>query len=335
MTTINEITPKIEASLNLACGNHSDVIIVGDEKTPNSWRGTPFSYLDLNRQDDFLPNLSRQLRRNHYCRKNIGYLYAASEQNEWIFETDDDNYLIVEPSSVFNKEKFSKIEIGDPGWINPYDYFNISTSQIKVWPRGYPLEKISETQGSPSVSSENSSSILLQGLANGNPDVDAIFRLVNSNYENFKFIENQILRLSPLQMTPINSQTTWWHRSIFRLMYLPSFSTFRVTDILRGYIATHILAQKGLGVEIFSPIVYQERNQHNLLSDFVQEIPLYTESTRFLSNLSHVSAPGHQLISTMMKNAFELAIEHGLTDERELASLEEWQLACDQLKLPN
>jgi hypothetical protein len=48
-------------------------------------------YLDVSSQKKLFPKLSELLPYNHYCRKNLGYLYAIKKGYKIIYETDDDN----------------------------------------------------------------------------------------------------------------------------------------------------------------------------------------------------------------------------------------------------
>ena len=94
ITSINSLaTTSIEHFLKYDC----DVIIVGDLKTPHD------TYLDkdlkyIHPEDTLFGNFEKLLPYNHYCRKNIGYLYAITNGSDTIFDTDDDNY----PLNNFN-----------------------------------------------------------------------------------------------------------------------------------------------------------------------------------------------------------------------------------------
>jgi hypothetical protein len=271
------------------------------------------------------------VRYNHYSRKNFGYLLAAVQKSEWIFETDDDNFLQISPDSIFCENKFKNYSSIGSGWINPYKLFSSNKKIGNIWPRGFPLEAINSNPLKIKNYSEKKFVYLYQGIANGNPDVDAIFRLINDEYIDFKFKKGIILNLNKGQFTPINSQTTWWHKSIFRLMYLPSFSTFRVTDILRGYIASAIFTHKDMAMSIFSPVVFQDRNEHNLLSDFAQELPLYTSASSFMSRILAIKYDQKMTFTKYLIKAYETAIEFGLTGPEEINTLEQWNIACDDL----
>src|SRR5207244_12174100 len=57
-------------------------------------------------------------------------------------------------------------------WVNAYRYF----SSELIWPRGFPLSEVrSEAPETRTVAAMRSP--IQQGLANGSPDVDAVWRL--------------------------------------------------------------------------------------------------------------------------------------------------------------
>ncbi len=118
-----------------------------------------------------------------------------------------------------------------------------------------------------------------QGVAENNPDVDAIFRLIyqkiDVKFKNYKF------SLGSAKST-LNSQNTIWHKSIFELMYLPSTCTMRCTDIWRSIIAFNILKKNDLGILIYGTTMYQKRNYHNLMNDFNLELPMYLNSKNLM-----------------------------------------------------
>ena len=333
MTTINAPTKLLHESLDLVTSVSRNIIVVGDEKTPNEWETLDFTYMNLDFQARHFEKIAKLTKVNHYARKNLGYLLAAKRNFEWIYESDDDNFHFASPDSIF-ANGFQYIESSDSEWINPYEIFSANRTQNWLWPRGFPLDKINYRFSFQSSDINRINSPLLQGLANGNPDVDAIFRLVFQDHDSFKFIPNQIFHLNPFQFTPINSQSTWWHKSIFRLLYLPSYSTFRVTDILRGYVANLALSNRGLGLDIFSPVVFQQRNDHNLISDFEQEIPLYLRSNDFFTELKQIRPAANFTYTNFLQQGYEIAAKHGLVELAELETLHAWNNACDDLGIP-
>ena len=56
-----------------------DVIIIGDNKTPDDYHKLNCIYLDIPSQKKLFPELNELLPYNHYCRKNLGYMYAIKK----------------------------------------------------------------------------------------------------------------------------------------------------------------------------------------------------------------------------------------------------------------
>ena len=75
---------------------------------------------------------------------------------------------------------------------------------------------------------------LQQGVCEGNPDVDAIYRLTNKKI-NIKFKDGVKINTNKSLVTT-NSQNTIWFKEVFPLMYLPVTCTMRCTDIWRGLV---------------------------------------------------------------------------------------------------
>ena len=78
-----------------------------------------------------------------------------------------------------------------------------------------------------------------QGVCDGNPDVDAIYRLINQKI-NIKFKSNFSVSLGK-SLSPFNSQNTVWFKKVFPLLYLPVTCTMRSTDIIRSLITLQIM----------------------------------------------------------------------------------------------
>ncbi len=223
ITTIN----KENESLNKFSQTDYDLIIVGDLKSPKDYK-INCVYLDVNKQKEIYPKFSKKLPYNHYSRKNIGYLYAIKNGYDIIAESDDDNI----PYDFWGKiPTDSKKTIISPQYPNIYKLF----TNINMWPRGFPLNKILSNE-EIETKERNNNVMIWQGLSDGNPDVDAIYRLTN-NIDNIKFKENQIV-LDKNILSPFNTQNTiWMNKKVFPFLYLPSTVSFRFTDILKSYVA--------------------------------------------------------------------------------------------------
>jgi hypothetical protein len=286
-----------------------EVIVVADLKTPKDWKQDNVILLTVDEQKklpfktvDFLPW-------NHYARKNIGYLYAIMQGAELLYETDDDNIPYEFWPSFYPVELTAEVPLQEESFINTYSYF----CDANIWPRGFPLEAIRDSKIKETVSKRVSAPIQ-QGLANLDPDVDAIYRLVLGEQINFS-------NCSPLfvgsgNYCPFNSQNTLWYPEAFPYLFLPAFVPSRVTDIWRGYIAQRVLHLKNQGILFCNASVFQDRNTHNLMTDFHEEIELYTKSVNLIKALQEYAGNFGDIIEHLSLHKF--------FDEREVALFNAW-----------
>lgn len=312
LTTINSINPSIKKIINQT---NFKLIIVGDKKTPKYPEGN-FEFLDIDKQKTLPFKSIETCPYNSYQRKNLGYLYAISKGAEIIVETDDDNYPLPDwtKNIEFNPKK-AKSAL-EPKIFNAYSEF----TKEKIWPRGFPLECILQNKEKEFEQIKNPSIGIWQGLVNNEPDVDAIYRLtVNKNID---FSNNEPIILSKGVFCPFNSQNTIWKKEFFPYMYLPITVTFRMTDILRSYIAQRCLWEHESVLGFTGPTMVQERNPHNLIEDFKSEIPCYTFSLKIIEILSNLKLSNdHYHNLEIIYSAF---LENGIVQNEELLSLQNW-----------
>ena len=121
LTTINKPTHQVEVLANV----HKEkglgkIIIVGDQKGPFHYDLHQTKLLTIENQLELFPNFADALPKNHYSRKNIGYLMAMKEGASCIYETDDDN----KPNSSWVERevevKGCKKVRSKKGWVNIY-----------------------------------------------------------------------------------------------------------------------------------------------------------------------------------------------------------------------
>ena len=130
----------------------------------------------------------------HFSRKNLGYLYAIAHGAHFIFDFDDDNILKVDSNGhplqllpLHNDASGMKLNVSIVmQGSNAFNHHPIMGSSISnSWARGFPLELLQDrsTQGEIAYQSEvpfvgkTMEVGVLQFLADGDPDVDAIHRL--------------------------------------------------------------------------------------------------------------------------------------------------------------
>ena len=296
------------------------LLVVGDKKGPSDYPLPNAELVTLAQQLRLPMTLPRLLPVNHYVRKNAGYLIAISRQAGCIYETDDDNA----PTARW-KPRHSTVralQARQAGWCNVYAHF----SGQYIWPRGFPLEQIAAARRwkpPGSLPPQTTFSPIQQGLANGNPDVDAIWRLLLS--EDVRFKSRPSVALMRGAWCPFNSQSTWWWPEAYPLLYLPSYCTFRMTDIWRSFIAQRCVWELGGAVTFHAPEVAQERNPHNLLRDFQDEVPGYLRNARIGDILTGLRLkPGPKAVPENLLRCYAALVRQNIFPGEELPLLKAW-----------
>lgn len=303
-----------------------EFILIGDTKSPSAFKLNGCSFWNVEEQQALPFELSKITPVKHYSRKNIGYLLAIQKGATQILETDDDNI----PYEEFWGERKTIPQgflIDSEGWVNIYQHF---TGQF-IWPRGLPLEYIN----TPGKGIDKTEKIIKycpiqQGLADENPDVDAVFRLTRSLPVSFEKKGNYFLGKNT--WCPFNSQNTFWLKESFPLLYLPSYCSFRMTDIWRSFVTQRIAWECGWNILFHHPTVMQERNDHSLLKDFEDEIPGYLNNHKICTELQQLSLlPGTENITGNLITCYNRLIEIGVIGKEETNLLNAWVADCEQL----
>lgn len=319
LTTIRPPTESVRRLSDRMAAAGGAIVVAGDRKGPASYDlpGTVFLDLETQTRGPFL--LARRLPTGHYARKNIAYLEALRLGAECLYETDDDNAPLsgwrLRPETVAGAR-----HLAGPGWVNAYRLFS---EDPDIWPRGFPLERLNDPAPRAAKGPAGVRAPVQQGLANGSPDVDAVWRLAQDRA--FDFDARPPLALAPGQWCPFNSQSTWWRPAAFPLLYIPSFCSFRMCDIWRGFVAQRCLWAMGVGVVFHAAEVRQERNPHDLRRDFEEEIPGYRYNARIAGILTDLSlAPGEAAVADNLLACYAALIEAGILPAEERALVEDW-----------
>ena len=281
ITTINKPTETVWKHIN---NTDYDVIIVGDHKTPSDYKNLNCIYLDIPTQEKLFPELSKLLPYNHYCRKNLGYLYAIKKKYRVIYETDDDNVPYDNFDNILQQDNLQMITEQNNPWINIFKYF---TNNGYIWQRGFPLSMIKNNPNYLIQNTDKSPSII-NGLVENDPDVDALFRIICNHSETIKWEKNKSVLIDNNNICVFNTQNTFWlNPDLFICMLIPCSVSFRYCDILRGLIANVILKKTDNYMMYSSPNVIQYRNEHNLISDFKSEYEMYIHNENILDYIGN------------------------------------------------
>ncbi len=325
ITSIAAPNPVLKKCAEGAVQNDFRFIVMGDVISPPDFRLEGCDFYSIPAQEELPYRLSKILPKRHYGRKNLGYLVA--KESEIIIETDDDNF----PRNEFWSKRERKVQaelLENKGWFNVYASF----SPDNIWPRGFPLENILEAgthvdKGKNFVR-QNSNSILAdcpiqQGLADENPDVDAVYRMTMKLPVNFE--KKDPLALGNGTWCPFNSQNTTWFKEAFPLMYLPSYCSFRMTDIWRSFVAQRIAWTCGWSILFHNASVWQERNEHSLLKDFADEVPGYLNNAKICRDLSDLDLKnGKENLGENLLRCYRMLTENKYVGMEEMSLVEAW-----------
>ncbi|MBL8762946.1 MAG: DUF288 domain-containing protein [Phycisphaerae bacterium] len=243
-------------------------VVIGDTKSPAVFELDGAEFYSVAAQLERPFAYARACPTRHYCRKNIGYLEAVRGGAPFIVETDDDNIPRAEFFGPRRREARAE-RLAGCGWVNVYRYFGDSD----VWPRGLPLDRV-RTDPPTLGPAAMADCPIQQGLADDNPDVDAVYRLVRPLPITFRRRGTPVA-LGPGAWCPFNSQNTTFYPDAYPLLYLPALCSFRMTDIWRSFVAQRVAWANGWSVLFHDATVRQERNEHNLMRDFEDEVPGY------------------------------------------------------------
>lgn len=319
ITTINSPTRAIVEIARDCPRLGAQFVIVGDGKSPPDFSQEGGDYFDLDAQVATGFEYAKIAPSKHYARKNIGYLIAVRNGATVIVETDDDNI----PVDEFWEPRVRAVEakrLHKTGWTNLYGYF----STARIWPRGLPLQTINDPLPALPEGVELVDCPIQQGLADQNPDVDAVYRLILPLPLDFDRRDEGVAAGVGV-WCPFNSQNTTWWRDAFPLLYLPYYCSFRMTDIWRSFVAQRIAWENGWSVLFHNATVFQERNEHSLIRDFEEEIPGYLNNDKIAIALDALTLDsGVENIPGNLRKCYAMLVERGWVGEGELALLDAW-----------
>ncbi|VDI74128.1 Hypothetical predicted protein [Mytilus galloprovincialis] len=321
---VTTIFPPTKAIHSISKLSDWCLVIVADVITPsqdnfvtNITKGNKekIKYLSVKEQHMLYPMLSAAIPFKHFGRKNIGYIYAIQHKAKVIWDFDDDNGGIVDLNDFKSAKYSTNCRKMDTNLFNPYPYF--VKQHIRVWPRGFPLQSIKDRKTFPDICEIDKPNYIgvIQSLANGQADVDAIYRFTHDFPFNFTAERNIVLPKN--KYAPFNAQATMWFPHAFMYMALPLSVNGRVSDIWRSYIADFFFHKTGLSLVFAKPYVNHQRTAHKIIADFNGESSLYEKSLQLVDLLSNSSY-------NTMKEAYESLYQRNFIDDKDLSFIIAW-----------
>lgn len=327
ITTINPPPGSVQSFLS-SWG--SQVICVGDAATPRDWEYPGVVFLSLADQASEWPEFAESLPLNHYSRKMFGYLRAIESGATYVFDTDDDNYAVEDWSMLLSIPKHAAIETSRR-WVNIYSYF----SEEQIWPRGLPLREATSSRPNSNDCKCDGNFAIVQSLANGRPDFDAIGHAFadGRNLDNFEFEKGRAIELGPNCVSPLNSQSTLFSSDVFELLYLPQSVSFRFADILRGWIAVSAAHSVGKKVCFVSPVVSQIRNEHDFSKDFADEVAMHLYADEVVETVENVLNNGREAnLGAILVQVYQALAKKSICSHSEVNSVENWVSAVAEAR---
>ena len=261
-TTINPITKALEKFLAM---KEWRIFVVGDLKTPHKeYDNIPgVTYLHPDFQAARWPKLSEMIGFNCIQRRNFGFLYAYECGAEVVASVDDDNipYDDWDSNLLVNQTVEVDYYKAKNGVFDPLSV----TNHKDLWHRGYPWELV-KTKNDVSYLGKTIVTVDVQaGLWNGDPDIDAVERIIFSPTVKF---DKHIEPYYSDQLTVFNSQNTFISRKVLpNYMMIPFVG--RMDDIWGAYILQKLM---DIQVVFTKATVYQERNVQSLYKNMRDEM---------------------------------------------------------------
>jgi hypothetical protein len=98
-----------------------------------------------------------------------------------------------------------------------------------------------------------------------------------------------------------------------------------MTDIWRSFVAQRIAWENGWGVLFNGPDVRQERNDHNLMRDFADEVPGYLNNRAIGEHLTALKlSAGPENIGDNLVRCYEELVRLALVGTEEIPLVKAW-----------
>jgi hypothetical protein len=253
------------------CSADVKFFVAGDRKSPHdeiiaAQAGLgPYDYILPGSQAKW--KCSEALGWNTIARRNIAFLEALKWGADIIYSWDYDNI----PTSPYHfvpfdgPWQFDGIKVtGSDGWFDPGTLLVPSTRH-----RGFPYDKRPSLHASPVTDAKVG---VAAGLVIGNPDVDAVTRMEHRpDIGSVHILGSAGVVVDNKTWTVFNSQNTAVVRELIPAWFMMP-GVGRHTDVYASLIVQRVARERGYHVHFGPPFAYQQRPEHNLVTDLRAEI---------------------------------------------------------------
>lgn len=226
-------------------------------------------------------------------RRNTALLAAIEKEPDYILIIDDDNIPDEDYFEVWHKVLTTPVGqvcvshgSGTAPWHN---YLRTSDAPFEIYPRGYPIpfrcnddtriEKVLEPI-------PNSQIGIYQGISLGDPDIDAITRIVYPGKIHSIVEKNYCLQNV---WSPYNTQNTMFTKKLFPLAFVwPCCG--RYDDIYSSFSWQKLLFNNDMYAYVGDAVNHQDRGDRNLLKDMHNEMKGYFHSHYVWEAINQITA---------------------------------------------
>lgn len=284
LTSINEPTLATIKYAEISEKKNWKLIFIGDIKTPHKSyqelevKYKNFKYLSPEEQENLYPDLSNSIGWNKCQRRNIGFVYAYDNGADILATSDDDNIPYDDWGDNLYVGKKISVDCYENKRVNVFDPISV-TEHKNLWHRGYPIEFVNNKNENEYKGKIEREVLVQADFWDGDPDIDAVCRITQKPIVKFQKFEP----FCSTQISPFNSQNTFLSRKV-----IPYYTVLpyigRMDDIWGSYILQYFFPNS---VIYCKSTVYQDRNDHNLVNNMVDEIIGYRNTVNFINNLQN------------------------------------------------
>jgi len=248
-------------------------------------------YLDAEAQEKY--RCSKSIGWRKIMRRNIALLRAIEKKPDYILVIDDDNIPDEDYFETWYTVLNTPVEqicvnygFGKAPWHN---YLRTSDAPIEVYPRGYPVpfRRLDDTRIEKLTKPISNSQIgVYQGISLGDPDIDAMTRIVYPAAIHSVKEKNYCLQNV---WSPYNTQNTMFAKALFPLIFVWPYCG-RYDDIYSSFVWQKFLFNNDMYAFVGDAINIQNRGERGFFKDLKDEMEGYFYSHIVWEEINQITA---------------------------------------------
>lgn len=278
------------------CSSDVKFFVAIDEKTPEE--ASNFCTYDIyDAQVVYLDSewqwkCGEVIGRNTLAKRNLAFLEALNWGADVIYSWDNDNLAVsldhFDRIEIALGGTFDGIKVGAHPWFDPGSLL-IPPTRHRGIPHGTKPSKRATHVVDAKVG-------IAAGLVIGDPDIDAVTRMEHRpDIGSVHILGSTGVVVDPHTWTVFNSQNTAVIRELIPAWFMMP-GVGRHDDIYASLIVQRVARERGYHVHFGQPFTYQQRNDHNLVTDLRAEIDGMENTERLAELLESIILPARSVI---------------------------------------